>query len=308
VTNTPSTPRYPADAPPLRSLMFVPGGRPDMFEKARRSAADAVAIDLEDSVPEDAKAEARRNVVAALDAGWSAPPLAVIRINPPTSPHWQDDLDAAVRPGLEAILVPKVDSETEVTTIATAIDNLEADRHLKKGSTKLFLLIETPAALLHLESLILASPRVALLALGSEDLCLRTGAIRSEDDRELLFARSLVVTAAAAYGCLAFDGVHMRFRDTAALAREAAQARKLGFAGKLCVHPIQVDSIHRAFAPTAEELDWARQILKIAADMESRGSGAVGWKGELVDAPVIARARRILASAQAAPSSPEPKS
>lgn len=297
----PSLSRWPAERPPLRSLLFVPGGRPERFDKARDSAADAVIFDLEDSVPEEGKQEARRNIVGAIRRSPSKPgPLAVVRINPASTAHWREDLRAVTRPGLDAILLPKCTEEGEVAAVDRLIARLERERRFGRGKILLFLLIETPGALLHLESLILASRRVALLAFGPEDYSLATGVRASADDRELLFGRSLVVAAAAAYGCLAVDGVHMQYRDIVGLLAETERARRLGYHGKLVVHPIQIEPVHRAFAVSAEELDWARKILDVAEQMAAKGLGAAGHEGQLVDAPVIARARRILAAAETA--------
>lgn len=293
-----STSRWPAALPPLRSLLFVPGGRPERFGKARAAGADAVIYDLEDSVPEGGKAEARRNVARGLaEARGGAGPLAVVRINPASTRHWRDDLRAVVRRGLDAILLPKCSEAAEVAAVDRLVAKLERERRLRRGSVRLFLLVETAGALLHIEALIRASRRVSLLAFGPEDFCLATGTIPSPDERELLYGRSLVVIAASAYGCLAVDGVHMQYADIEGLVAEAERDRRIGFTGKLVVHPMQIEPVHRVFRPSPEELDWARRVLELAEEMAERGVGAVGLEGQLVDAPVIARARRILASA-----------
>ncbi len=297
-----TAPRWPETAPPLRSLLFVPGGRPDRFEKARGAGADAVIYDLEDSVPESGKAEARRNVARGIAdaAKGTAGPLAVVRINPASTRHWRDDLRAVVRRGLGAILLPKCSEAAEVTAVERLIAKLERERRLRRGSVRLFLLIETPGALLHLESLVRASRRVSLLAFGPEDFSLATGTIPSPEESELLYGRSLVVIAASAYGCLAVDGVHMQYADIEGLVREAERDRRIGFTGKLVVHPMQIEPVHSVFAVTEQELTWAQGILKMAEEMDAKGVGAVGLEGQLVDAPVIARARRILGSAKRA--------
>jgi citrate lyase subunit beta/citryl-CoA lyase len=293
-----SVPRWPSGLRPLRSMLFVPGGRPERFEKARGAGADAVIYDLEDSVPEGGKAEARRNVAHGLSGVRSGEgPLAVVRINPTSTRHWRDDLRAVVRRGLDAVMLPKCSETAEVTAADRLTTQLERERRLRRGSVRLFLLIETPGALLHIESLIRASRRVSLLAFGPEDLSLATGMIPSADESELLYGRSLTMIAASAYGCLAVDGVHMQYADIEGLVREAERDRRIGFTGKLVVHPMQIEPVHRVFRPSAKELSWAREILKLAKEMAANGVGAVGMEGQLVDAPVIARAQRILALA-----------
>lgn len=294
-----AVPRWPANAPPVRSLLFVPGGRPDRFEKARASGADAVIFDLEDSVLESGKGEARRNVARGLGAARGANgPLSVVRINPAGTRHWRDDLRAVLRRGLDAVMLPKAAEPGEVKAVDRLIGRLEREHRIKRGTVQLFLLVETPGAILHLESLIQASRRVTLLAFGSEDLSLATGAMPSPDAREWFYGRSLTVIAASAYGCQAVDGVYMKYGDTRGLAREAERARRFGFTGKLVVHPAQIETVHRIFSPTEKELEWARAVLKLADEMASRGVGATGMEGQLVDAPVIGRARRILAAAR----------
>lgn len=298
-TRANSIPRWPETAPPLRSLLFVPGGRPDRFEKARAAGADAVIYDLEDSVPEGGKAEARGNVGRGLgEVTGGAGALAVVRINPVSTRHWRDDLRAVVRRGLDGVLLPKCSEAAEVVAVDRLIGRFERERKLRRGSVRLFLLIETPGSLLHIEALIRASRRVSLLAFGPEDFSLATGTIPSAEESELLYGRSLTVIAASAYGCLAVDGVHMQYADIDGLVREAERDRRIGFTGKLVVHPMQIEPVHRMFGVTEEELSWARGILKLADEMEASGVGAVGLEGQLVDTPVIARARRILAAAE----------
>lgn len=304
-----SLPRWPTEKPPLRSLLFVPGGRPDRFEKARAFGADAVIYDLEDSVPEGGKAEARRNVARGLEGSRkSKGPLSVVRINPASTRHWRDDLRAVVRRGLDAVLLPKCTEAAEVTAVDRLVAQLEREKRVKRGSVSLFLLIETPGALLHIEALIRASGRVSLLAFGPEDFSLATGTILSPEESELLYGRSLTVIAATAYGCLAVDGVHMQYADIEGLIKEAKRDRRIGFTGKLVVHPMQIEPVHRVFSVSEEELRWARNILKLAEEMEAGGVGAVGIEGQLVDTPVIARAHRILAAAEKRAKAPGGKS
>jgi citrate lyase subunit beta/citryl-CoA lyase len=259
-----------------------------------------VIYDLEDSVPEGGKAEARRNVGRGIAeaAKEAAGPVTVARINAASTRHWRDDLRAVVRRGLDAVLLPKCVEAAEIRAVDRAIGRLERERRLKRGSVRLFLLIETPGALLHIEALVQASGRVSALVFGPEDFALATGTIPSADESELLYGRSLVVIAATAYGCLAIDGVHMQYADIEGLEREAERDRRIGFTGKLVVHPMQIEPVHRVFRVTEEELEWARGILKVAEEMGTRGVGAVGLEGQLVDAPVIARARRIVALAR----------
>ena len=290
--------RWPEAIPPLRSLLFVPGGRHDRFAKALAAGADAVIFDLEDSVPENGKEEARRNVTRGIGEARGEAVMRVVRINPVATRHWQKDLRAVVRPGLDAILLPKPTHAREVVSAARLISRLERARKIRRGTILLFLLAETAGAVLRVETMIETTARVALLIFGGEDYSLSTGASASLDGRELLYARSKVVAAAAAYGCPAVDGVYMRYGDLEGLRSEAESAKRLGFSGKLIVHPAQIESVHRVFSVSEQELAWAKSILEVAGRMVETGAGAAGLDGQLVDAPVIARARRIVAAAE----------
>ena len=290
--------RWPSDAAPLRSLLFVPGGRPDLFAKALGAGADAVIFDLEDSVPEGGKEEARRNVARGITEARGSTVQKIVRINPVATRHWEKDLRAVVWSGVEVILLPKASEAGEVAAAARLISRLERERGFKRGTIRLFLLAETAGAVLRAESMIEASERVALIVFGGEDYSLATGANPSADGRELLYARSKVVAAAAAYGCPAVDGVYMRYGDLEGLRSEAESAKRLGFSGKLIVHPAQIEPVHRVFSVSEQELEWAKSVIEIAARMAESGAGAAGMDGQLVDAPVIARAQRIAAAAE----------
>ncbi len=290
--------RWPDTAPPLRSLLFVPGGRPDRFAKALVAGADAVIFDLEDSVPENGKEEARRNVALGIGEARDAAAMRVVRINPVATRHWEKDLRAVVRPGLDAILLPKPTHAREVAAAARLILRLERKRKIEQGTILLFLLAETAGAVLRVESMIEASARVALVVFGGEDYSLSTGANPAADGRELLYARSKVVAAAAAYGCPAVDGVYMRYGDLEGLRNEAESAKRLGFSGKLIVHPAQIEPVHRVFSVSEQELEWAKSVLEVAERMAESGAGAAGLDGQLVDTPVIARAQRIAVAAE----------
>jgi citrate lyase beta subunit len=290
--------RWPETIPPLRSLLFVPGGRPDRFPKALAAGADAVIFDLEDSVPESGKEEARQNIARGIADSGDAPAMRVVRINPVATRHWQKDFRAVVRKNLDAILLPKPTHAREVAAAARLISRLERERKIRRGTIRLFLLVETAGAVLRVESMVETSERVALLVFGGEDYSLSTGADASPDGRELLYARSKVVAAAAAYGCPAVDGVYMRYGDLEGLRSEAESSKRMGFSGKLIVHPAQIEPVHRVFSVSGQELEWAKRVLGVAERMAETGAGAAGLDGQLVDAPVIARAQRIVAAAE----------
>lgn len=261
---------------PGRSYLFVPGNRPDRFEKALGSEADAVILDLEDAVPDGSKAEAREAI-----AVWLDPDRPVyVRVNGAATEWFEDDLEAVVRPGLAGIVLPKAETPDEISGVGARIS---------EGASVLPLL-ETAAGVWDARALA-ESPRVERLAFGSIDFQLDAG-IDGEAE-ELLYARSRLVLASRVAGILPpLDGVTAALDDPDRLAADVDRARRLGFGGKLCIHPRQVEAVNQRFAPSETEVSWARRVLEAA---EAAGTGAVRFEGEMIDRPVVERARRILA-------------
>lgn len=272
----------PGAAAAARTLLFVPGSRPERFAKAAATAADLVVIDLEDAVTEEEKASARQAAAAWLGAIGPAEGRAAVRVNGTRSPHFADDVAAlAGLPGLLAVVVPMADDPAAL-----------ADLHDRLGGdTEVVALVETALGLSRAPDLA-AVPGVARLAFGHLDFAADIDA--ATDDEAMLMARSTLVVASRAAGLSGpVDGVTTALDDPAIAAGDAARARRLGFTGKLCIHPSQVDAVNAAFSPSAEEVAWAQRILEASA-----AGGAVRVDGHMVDAPVILRAEAILARAQ----------
>lgn len=258
-----------------RSMLFVPGDRPDRFAKAAASGADVVVLDLEDAVGAAGKVGARRHVRAWLDAGGRA----LVRING-VGTTWFDDDVRALAGVVSAVMLPKA---------ASAADLARLPARLGPG-TAVVPLIETAEGVLAARAVCAAEP-VVRPAFGSLDLAAELGVPpRSET---LLHARATLVIAAAACGTAGpVDGVTTELDDEETLITETRHASDLGFTGKLCVHPRQIDPVHWALAPTQAEIRWARNVIKAAS------AGAVAHDGSMVDRPVLARAHRLLARAR----------
>ncbi len=261
-----------------RTYLFVPGNRPDRFEKARQSGAHAVILDLEDAVEGRQKDRARENV-----ASWLSPKRPVyVRINGTGTPWFERDLELVRMPGVLGVVLPKAEHPEQIVQVAAYLT----------GEALVLPLLETALGVWNARALAQA-PRVERVAFGAIDFQLDTG-ITGEQE-ELLYARSRLVLASRIAGILPpADGVTVALDDMARLQDEVARARRLGFGGKLCIHPRQVDTINRGFAPTESECAWARRIVEAAKATEA---GAFRLDGELVDRPVIERARAILAQA-----------
>ena len=274
----------------LRSVLFVPGTRADRFSKAFSSGADAVVLDLEDGVEASRKTDARREI-----GGWiaSAPAVAIgrfVRINGPGSPWMDDDLSwlRTVAGAFDAVVIPKAERATDVERVATAI-----------GSRRVIPLIETSPGVLRAQAIAGADADIPALLFGAEDLTAELGIARTVDGEELLLARSQVVLAAATIGADAIDAVFVGLTAPDDLRRDAARARALGFRGKMAIHPDQVPVINEVFSPTSEEIAAARRVLNADEAARAQGEGAFRLDDRMVDAPVVRRARRVLAIADA---------
>ncbi len=276
--------------PPVRSILFVPGDRPDRYGKALAAGADAICIDLEDAVAPGAKAGARESVARYLarrgtldptDAGpiHGRQPLVIVRVNDPGSDEGARDVASmAGGPPPDAFMIPKVTIETGIR-----------DARQLLGNVPLIPIIETVRGLENAAGIGAASPSVAALIFGGFDLSVELGA--EPEWEPLLYTRSRVVHAAALCGIDTIDMPSRDLREMTGLRDEAVKARRLGFTGKVAIHPAQIPVIHEVFTPSAEEVEQARRIVE--AD-RAAGGGAVALDGRMVDRPVVEAARRML--------------
>ena len=270
-----------------RSYLFVPADRPERIAKARGCGADAVIVDLEDAVAPGAKSRARDALLATLDA---ARPV-VLRINGRDTPWFDDDARFAMHPGVAAVVCPK----------ASSVDDVAAVRSLCGGKPVLAL-IETARGMAAVD-LIAGAPGVARLVFGSIDFQLDLD-IDDDSEEALQPYRAMLVLSARVAGLPApVDGVSVAIDDAARTAAEARRARATGFGGKLCIHPKQVAAVNTAFSAGEARLAWARRVVEAAG--AARGA-AVAVDGKMVDAPVLARARRWLSAENSASAAPPP--
>jgi citrate lyase subunit beta / citryl-CoA lyase len=261
------------DTPLPRSYLFVPGNRPDRFDKALAAGADAVIVDLEDAVPMAAKDDARKAVAA-----WLAPSHpVVIRINGPDTDWFGDDVALCGLPGVAAVMVPKAEQRDPLHRVARVAPG-----------RAILPLIESAAGFDNARTLATCDG-VQRLVFGSIDFQLDLGI---QGDEELLFYRSqLVLVSRLARRGAPVDGVTAAFDDDAALQRDTERARRLGFGAKLCIHPRQVSGVNRGLAPSEAEVTWARRV--VAAAQQAQGA-AVAVDGKMIDRPVILRAQALL--------------
>lgn len=288
----------------MRSKLFVPGVRPELFAKALAGDADALSFDLEDSVPEARKGEARASVSALLQ---SAPLLAtakivVVRVNALDTPHLAADLAAVARTGVDLLNLPKVQSAQEVLAAVALLEKAEAANGVARP-IGLLANIETPRGLRLAAEIASAHPRVAGLQLGLADLFQPLGIDRRDpaNVHATLYAMRM---AAAEAGVFAWDAAFADIGDADGFRAEADMARRLGYVGKSCIHPSQVALANQAFQPDAEEIAAARRIVAAAREAGAAGRGAFLVDGRMVDLPFLKRAEAILASVDANTSAP----
>ena len=281
-----------------RSFLFVPADSERKLKKAGGAGADALILDLEDSVAADARPEARilaREYLAGKDNVW-------VRINPIDSDDAQADLDGVMASAPTGIMLPKPKSAAAAIELAERLSVLEAKHGIDPGSTRILpLCTETPEALFTLNSYIGATDRLMGLTWGAEDLSAAVGAATNRDENgdwlpTYEMVRSFCLLAAAAAEVAAIDTVFTDFKNADGLRRYASNARRDGFSGMLAIHPAQVETINAAFIPTAEELERATRIVELFET--NPGEGAIGLDGEMIDRPHLLQARRLLEMAQ----------
>ncbi|HXG51674.1 MAG TPA: CoA ester lyase [candidate division Zixibacteria bacterium] len=284
-----------------RSWMFVPGHRQKMIDKALGLNADAVMLDLEDGVAPGEKDAARANIAASLPRE-KAPgsPARFVRINAIGHERMHDDLEAVVRPGLDGLVCPKVETPEEVRRVAEILDEREPKLGMAPGGVRLLIAVESPRGLLNAPAIAASSPRVTGLMFGAEDFGREIGlpAAREGEARDMLYARSALVVAAASAHVQAVDGVWVDLKDSEGLLAFARQSRRLGFSGMSLIHPSQIDPINAVFSPTPDEIDYCRRILQAFEEATARGDGSIAFGGQLIDRPIVERARRTLEMAK----------
>jgi citrate lyase subunit beta/citryl-CoA lyase len=263
----------------VRSLLFAPGNEERKLRNALRAGADAVIADLEDAVLPAAKAEARE-CVSSVYRDTEAGCLRLVRLNGVETDYFARDLELVEEIEPDAIVLPKASPQAVAA--------------LAQGPPAIAI-VETPNGLRESYE-IASSPVVAALMLGAVDLGLALGLEPREDGQEVLFARSKLVLDSAAAGIRApFDLVHVQIADDVGLEAECRLARSLGFRGKACIHPRQVAIVNHEFSPSTREIEWARRVLEAYEGGERSGRGAVSLDGEMIDLPVVERARAVLA-------------
>jgi len=279
---------------PLRSVLYMPGANERALEKAATIPADALILDLEDAVAPDAKVEARGRVCEAAGSGRYGRRIVTIRVNSIGTQWHDDDIAAVVASGADAVVVPKINSAADVHAVVAALEANGAP-----ATMSMWAMVETPTAMLHAHEIADASDRLAVLVMGTNDLAKELGARHVPGRAPLLTGLSMCLLAARAAGVVILDGVYNDVKDPDGFAAECVQGREMGFDGKTLIHPSQVDPCNGAFAPTAQELDNARDVIEAFESAHADGRGVVTVNGRMIENLHVEQARHALATADA---------
>ncbi len=280
--------------PVWRSMLYVPSIQPRFIERAADRGADAIILDLEDSVPLPEKPRGRAALPEAIRKVARNGADVVVRCNRPIR-ELVKDLEAAMVPGVRALALPKIDSAQHVCLIAEMIEELEIERGLTLGGMGIMVMVETAAAFFRMHDIAAAHPRIVSLGLGSEDFTLSVDMVPEAEG--LFYPKQQSVIAARAAGILplGFVGSIADISDLDAFRATIRRSRRLGFSGASCVHPSQISILNEEFSPTLEDVDYARRMLQCWGETLAKGLGAVNFEGKMIDIPIVERARNVLA-------------
>ena len=287
--------------PILRSILFVPAIVERFVTRAPETGADVICLDVEDSVPPAEKARAREMAAAAIDSMPRGDHAVFVRVNGLHTGLLEDDLTAVVRPGLDGVVLSKAHTAETVRRTDHYLTLLERQRGMEAGSVSIIPLVESAEGILGAREIAEASPRLVGLSLGAEDLAVDVGLQRSEAAREIEWPRAQLAAAAAAAGLVPIDTPEPDYTDMDHLERDASYARNLGFRGKYCIHPGQVEVVNRVFSPTEEEVTAAKEVVSVLEkEGIAKGRAAIPVNGRMIDTPIYWQAKRLLRWAEAA--------
>ena len=284
-----------------RALLFIPGDDRYKIEKGGKTEVDSIILDIEDGVAFTQKAAARQTIQSALlevDFGTSE---RLVRINPAVGSDWQQDIDVTIEGQPDGYVIPKVENQEQILTVAQYLTQAENHHQWQANSIRLFAIIETARGVINLGEIASASERLTALIFGAEDLAGDIGAMRTPDGWEVFYARSAVVIHAKANGLQAIDTPYVGLTsDDSNLVAATEQAHYMGYTGKLAIHPKQITTIQDVFTPSEEQIQHAKALITAHDEHQEAGKGAFRYEGRMVDMPMIRSAELTLARARAA--------
>ncbi len=281
----------------LRSILFTPGNNMRMIQKIPTLTADAVILDLEDSIPMIEKDTARVFIRDSYESAGSGSAALWVRVNGFTTGLTAQDCDFIVQKGLAGIMLPKVESKEDVQKLEPILDKLERKRGLE--ALPLIPTIETAAGVMSAYEIAKASKRIVALGFGAVDFTRDMGTVLSKNGTEIFVARSLVAMASRAARIQALDTVFIDIADKDGLIADSQQARQLGFKGKFLIHPGQINPVNQVFSPSTKEIEYAKKVINAFKEAEAKGRGAASLDGRMIDIPVFQQAQDLLSLADA---------
>lgn len=283
----------------VRSMLFLPGNNPNMLINGNALGADAVIFDLEDAVSPAEKDAARilvRNTIRYMDFTGCQ---IIVRINSIDTAYWQKDLDMILPEGPSMILLPKAGTAEDLQTVDAYMLQVEKKNNMALGGVKLVALIETALGVENAFAIAGSTDRIHGLFLGAEDLTADLRCKRTKQGQEIFYARTRLVNAARAAGVEVYDTPFTDVNDDEGIYDDAQLAKSLGFSGKAAISPRHVEAINETFSPTAAEIEYAYAVMEAIEEAKLQGKGAVALRGKMIDAPVVARAQRVIEAAKA---------
>ncbi|MDP3046977.1 MAG: CoA ester lyase [Chloroflexota bacterium] len=281
----------------MRSVFYIPGNSEKFIAKAPTTPADIITLDLEDSVPPAEKARARQMVRENLKLAGSGGSTVYVRLNNWETLMTNEDIEAVVYEGLSGVCLAKCGSPDDVKRLDWKLEEVERRRGLKVGSIAVQLLIETAKGVMNAYPSALASKRVNSLIFGAVDFTKDMRVRLTSEGAEQLYARSHTAVAARAAGCVAIDCPFVDIKDPAGFEKSTRFGRQLGYEGRMLIHPSQIEPSHRIYTPAADDVEWARGVVKVFEEEGiAKGAAAVTFNGKMVDTPVYDNARTILAT------------
>ena len=281
----------------IRSLIFVPGNRPNMLERARTFNADIIMVDLEDSVPTAAKSDAKDLATQWVPVLRAEGQRMMVRVNSLDTGLTRTELEAVVSPDLYGISLGKVESVWNIKDVDRLLTSLESTARVQPGGIKIIPWIEAAKAVWGAREIAESSPRVIAIAFGAEDFTNDMGIDRTAAGEEVSVPRAMVPVAARAGDVVSLDSPYVNFRDPDGMRLDAQRGRQLGFTGKFAIHPSQLDTINEVFSPSKDEIAYARRVMEAWEQAEAGGRGSLALDGRMVDVPVVKRAQNLLALA-----------
>ncbi len=281
-------------------MLYMPGDDLRKIRKATTLNVDCICMDMEDGVALNRKAEARQTIAGALQTLDFGRSERLARINAIGSGFEADDLATVLPARPDGIVIPKVENAEQIRWVSQVIARHEAQNGWPGGSICLLVVVETARGIVNLAQIAAADPRLQAIIFGAEDFAGDIGATRTAEGWEVFYARSAVVTYAAAHDLQAIDMVYIDFNDIEGLRREALEGARMAFAGKQVIHPNQVEPVQQAFTPSDEAIAYARRVIQAFEEHQRAGKGAFALDGKMIDAPIIKAAERVIALAEAA--------